>query len=180
MSLFLNTDLNTNTNNPLPGNLIHTYSKKCYTNKEEAEKVIMNKVLLPGEVAFIYYYDKLSPYGQNALIAVGPLTNGAGNILFKNALELNEIIDLLKNSINSINASIGYLRDDLYMDLEKVLGEVLDGMQTLNDNLTNPLSDYLTRVENVEANQNTYQTNLTISVNKSINDITNDCDKKHL
>ena len=93
MALILDDSLRSTAARPLPDSLVHSYNKRCFQNYEVAEQTLINKVLLPGEVAFAYYYDQLSPYGQSAIAAVGPLTHGSGNIIFKNSATIDAIKD---------------------------------------------------------------------------------------
>ena len=77
--------------------LIHTYNKNYFESIDEATEMLNNKVLLPGEVAFSYYYDPNIEHGSNAIFAVGPLTNGAGNIIFKNSNDIDKKIESLND-----------------------------------------------------------------------------------
>ena len=80
--------------------LVHTYNKNYFDNYEIAADMLMKKVLLAGEVAFAYYYDENSSYCVNAVFAVGPLSQGSGNVLFKNSKDIEKIYNELKKFID--------------------------------------------------------------------------------
>jgi hypothetical protein len=91
MGLFLDKRIDTKYTPKYPSDcLVHTYNKKYCSDINTAETLLMNKVLLPGEVAFGYYYDEDASYGTNAIFAVGPLSNGSGNIIFKNSKDIDK------------------------------------------------------------------------------------------
>lgn len=80
----------------------------------------MYKVLLPGEVAFAYYYDNTCEHGINAIFAVGPIVHGSGNIFFHNAKQLDKIFLDLDNTIADVNTSMNRYKDDLVRLIEDV------------------------------------------------------------
>jgi hypothetical protein len=80
--------------------LVHTYNKNYFNNINDTKTMLLNKVLLPGEVAFGYYYDTNASCGSNAIFAVGPLNNTGKNILFKNSDEIDYIVNDLNSYIN--------------------------------------------------------------------------------
>jgi hypothetical protein len=95
MSLFFNKEIKTNSTYPVDS-LIHAFSKKVFEDYDEAELMLLRKVLLPGEVAFAYYKDPDAEHGLNVIFAVGPVKNGTGNVIFKNSDEINKLIQECK------------------------------------------------------------------------------------
>ena len=95
MSLFFNKEIKTNSTYPVDS-LIHAFNKKIFEDYEEAELMLLRKVLLPGEVAFAYYKDPDAEHGLNVIFAVGPVKNGSGNVIFKNSDEINKLIQECK------------------------------------------------------------------------------------
>ena len=108
MSLFLDKNyISTKYDTKYPMDcLVHTYNKKYFNNQEETLNTLMNKVLLPGEVAFGYYYDPDAKYGTNAIFAVGPLSHGSGNIIFKNSTDIDKLVKDLSTYITSEKENI--------------------------------------------------------------------------
>lgn len=89
MAVFFNNQVETQHTYPV-NSLIHAYNSKIFEDYESVKTALMNITLLPGEVAFGYYNDPETEYGMNAIFALGPLKNGTGNILFKNADQLDK------------------------------------------------------------------------------------------
>lgn len=82
--------------------------------------MLMYKVLLPGEVAFAYYYDNTCEHGINAIFAVGPIVHGSGNVFFHNAKQLDKIFLDLDTTIADVNTSMNRYKDDLVKLIEDV------------------------------------------------------------
>ena len=63
MALYLN-NIQNNVNNHKPQDtIIHSYNKLYFSNYDSAYETLANKIMLPGEVTFAYYYDSNSPSG---------------------------------------------------------------------------------------------------------------------
>ncbi len=84
-----------------PYGLINHYNKVCFKNYEEAVYKLKIKTLLPGEIAFAYYFDKSAEYGINAIAAVGSIKMGATNIIFDNIEDIQSYIEDLKEHVDS-------------------------------------------------------------------------------
>ena len=112
MALYLNNIQNNVNNHQSQDTIIHSYNKQYFSNYDSAYETLVNKIMLPGEVTFAYYYDSNSPSGQNAIFAVGPLTQGY-NIVFKNANEIDSIKNKLYETIADVNTSISYIENTI-------------------------------------------------------------------
>lgn len=112
MALYLNNIQNNVNNHKSQDTIIHSYNKQYFSNYDSAYETLANKIMLPGEVTFAYYYDSNSPSGQNAIFAVGPLTQGY-NIVFKNADEIDNIKNKLYETIADVNTSISYIENTI-------------------------------------------------------------------
>lgn len=112
MTLYLNNIQNNVNNHQSQDTIIHSYNKQYFSNYDSAYETLANKIMLPGEVTFAYYYDSNSPSGQNAIFAVGPLTQGY-NIVFKNANEIDSIKNKLYETIADVNTSISYIENTI-------------------------------------------------------------------
>ena len=112
--------------NPLPDSLIHSYNKKCFENINEAAIQLLNKTLLPGEFAVAYYNDPNAVYGESAIFAIGPLSHGRGNILFKNSeqldsekLEVEQTLADQNNTITNFQENINIIISSLQSTIIK-------------------------------------------------------------
>lgn len=112
MSLYLNNTQYSSNNHSPQDTLIHSYNKQYFSDYDSAYETLSNKIMLPGEVTFAYYYDSNSPSGQNAIFAVGPLTQGY-NIVFKNSNEIDIIKNKLYETIADVNASVSYIENTI-------------------------------------------------------------------
>ena len=112
MALYLNNIQNNVNNHKSQDTIIHSYNKQYFSNYDNAYETLANKIMLPGEVTFAYYYDSNSPSGQNAIFAVGPLTQGY-NIVFKNSNEIDNIKNKLYETIADVNTSISYIENTI-------------------------------------------------------------------
>lgn len=131
--------------------LVHTYNKKYFNNREEAETMLMEKVLLPGEVAFGYYYDPLSASGTNAVFAVGPLSYQGGNILFKNATDVSSYTSTLDDYITNINEYITEVNTQLQSSMDDFTNIINESLDYINNEKQNMI-DAITTVTNANIN----------------------------
>lgn len=171
MALILDDSLRSTAARPLPDSLVHSYNKRCFQNYEVAEQTLINKVLLPGEVAFAYYYDQLSPYGQSAIAAVGPLTHGSGNIIFKNSATIDAIKDDLMTTIADVNASINYLREDLLDSIDDALDHLDSSLDEVLEQFTGANNTYQLQINNIFNSIEESNTNIMNVVNTSFNSL---------
>lgn len=182
MALILDDTLHSTAEMPLANSLVHSYNKRCFQSYEQAEQALINKVLLPGEFVFAYYYDRLSPYGVNALAAVGPLMHGSGNILFKNSITIDNIVEDLNSTIADVNASINYLREDLldsidnallHLDasLNDVLEQFVSAGNTYNISISNLNTQLIEGDTSIMGVVNTSYNILSEKVNNNYNDL---------
>ena len=182
MALILDDTLRSTAERPLANSLVHSYNKRCFQSYEQAEQALINKVLLPGEFVFAYYYDRLSPYGVNALAAVGPLMHGSGNILFKNSITIDNIVEDLNSTIADVNASINYLREDLLdsidnalLHLDSSLNDVLEQFvsagNTYNISISNLNKQIIEGDTSIMGVVNTSYNILSEKVNNNYNDL---------
>lgn len=123
--------------------LIHHYNKVCFKNYKEAVSVLKNKDLLPGEVAFGYYYDKTANCGVNAITAVGSIKSKSPNILFDNSEnittqidDLKEIVDVNNEKTVSIQNSIDAVKEDI-----DIVKNFVDDVSNITETITNIHSD---------------------------------------
>lgn len=171
MALILDDSLRSTAARPLPDSLVHSYNKRCFQNYEVAEQTLINKVLLPGEVAFAYYYDQLSPYGQSAIAAVGPLTHGSGNIIFKNSATIDAIKDDLMTTIADVNASINYLREDLLDSIDDALDHLDSSLDEVLEQFTGANNTYQLQINNIFNSIEESNTSIMNVVNTSFNSL---------
>lgn len=173
MALFLEETYNRQPQK-MSDSLIHSYNKKCFSDLATAEETLMNKVLLPGETAFAYYYDAQNIYGQSAIFAVGPLTHGTGNILYKNADQIDNLVTILEETIADVNASINYLEEDLTENLNlhiKTSNSSLSDIYNTLSNNSNNISELIVRSNKLEEIQQLEHTLFKEQFNNLSNDV---------
>ena len=153
----------------LSDSLVHSYIKKCFMNYDIAEQTLLNKVLLPGEVAFAYYYDELSPSGQSTIAAVGPLTHGSCNIIFKNSVTIDAIRDRLMSTITDVNSSINYLREELLESINKALNHLDSSLNDAMEEFAGASNTYQIQINNISTNIVKGDTSIMNVVNSSYN-----------
>lgn len=143
MSLFLDKNyISTKYDTKYPMDcLVHTYNKKYFNNQEETLDMLMKKVLLPGEVAFGYYYDENTSYGTNAIFAVGPLSNGAGNIIFKNSNDIDNLIKDLSTYITEEKENIDLYLQNAIDNIDELINNANNYLQNIQSNIDNIISD---------------------------------------
>ena len=173
---------------PVPPIGLNGYNKICFTSSKDAESMLINKPLMPGQLTFAYYYDPKTPYGQNTIFAVGPLSAAGCNTIFKNADEIDSVKDVLDETIADINASVSNMenkvdgiieecRNPLLKKIEKNSNDIVSikrDISIIKSDIVNT-NDTLTSKINQVNNQLIAQMSQdnTILINK-INDTSND------
>lgn len=151
MALYLNNIQNNVNNHQSQDTIIHSYNKQYFSNYDSAYETLANKIMLPGEVTFAYYYDSNSPSGQNAIFAVGPLTQGY-NIVFKNANEIDSIKNKLYETIADVNTSISYIENTIESKIiknEDVLAKHIYDISIEFNSYKNIVSTSINQVEQI-------------------------------
>ena len=158
MSLFLDKNyISTKYDTKYPMDcLVHTYNKKYFNSQEETLDMLMNKVLLPGEVAFGYYYDSDAEYGTNAIFAVGPLSHGSGNIIFKNSTDIDKLVKDLSTYITSEKENI-----DLHLqNAIDNIDELINNANNYFDSFTQNINDIINNANDVIDRLNVYDSRI--------------------
>lgn len=151
MALYLNNAQYGSSNQSSQDTLIHSYNKSFFSDYNQAKSVLLQKVMKPGEVTFAYYYDPKTPYGQNTIFAVGPLSAAGCNTIFKNADEIDSIKDVLDETIADINASVSNMEtkvDGIIKENKPLLEKNINDM----DQLKGSVKDINTSISNIIEN----------------------------
>ena len=189
MALYLNNAQYGSSNQSSQDTLIHSYNKSFFSDYNQAKSILLQKVMKPGEVTFAYYYDPKTPYGQNTIFAVGPLSEAGCNTIFKNADDIDSVKDVLDETIADINASVSNMetkvdgiieecKTPLLTKIEKNSKDIVSikrDISTIKSDIVNT-NDTLTSKINQVNNQLTAQmsqdkTNLINKINDTSNDI---------
>lgn len=109
-----------------PYQIINHYNKVCFKNYDEAVSKLKVKNLLPGEMAFAYYFDKTADYGINAIAAVGSIKLGGTNIIYDNADKVQQLMDKLQDTVSANNEKFDSIKTKL---------DMLDDISTKLDNI---------------------------------------------
>ena len=148
MALYLNNAQYGSSNQSSQDTLIHSYNKSFFSDYNQAKSVLLQKVMKPGEVTFAYYYDPKTPYGQNTIFAVGPLSAAGCNTIFKNADEIDSVKDVLDETIADINASVSNMEtkvDGIIKENKPLLEKNINDM----DQLKGSVKDINTSISNI-------------------------------
>lgn len=154
MALYLNNAQYGSSNQSSQDTLIHSYNKSFFSDYNQAKSVLLQKVMKPGEVTFAYYYDPKTPYGQNTIFAVGPLSAAGCNTIFKNADEIESVKDVLDETIADINASVSNMEtkvDRIIKEKNSLLEKIEKNINDM-DQLKGSVKDINTSISNIIEN----------------------------
>lgn len=154
MALYLNNAQYGSSNQSSQDTLIHSYNKSFFSDYNQAKSVLLQKVMKPGEVTFAYYYDPKTPYGQNTIFAVGPLSAAGCNTIFKNADEIDSVKDVLDETIADINASVSNMEtkvDGIIKEKNSLLEKIEKNINDI-DQLKGSVKDINTSISNIIEN----------------------------
>ena len=154
MALYLNNAQYGSSNQSSQDTLIHSYNKSFFSDYNQAKSVLLQKVMKPGEVTFAYYYDPKTPYGQNTIFAVGPLSAAGCNTIFKNADEIDSVKDVLDETIADINASVSNMEtkvDGIIKEKNPLLEKIEKNINDM-DQLKGSVKDINTSISNIIEN----------------------------
>ena len=154
MALYLNNAQYGSSNQSSQDTLIHSYNKSFFSDYNQAKSVLLQKVMKPGEVTFAYYYDPKTPYGQNTIFAVGPLSAAGCNTIFKNADDIDNVKDVLDETIADINASVSNMEtkvDGIIKEKNSLLEKIEKNINDI-DQLKGRVKDINTSISNIIEN----------------------------
>ena len=164
MALYLNNAQYGSSNQSSQDTLIHSYNKSFFSDYNQAKSVLLQKVMKPGEVTFAYYYDPKTPYGQNTIFAVGPLSAAGCNTIFKNADEIDSVKDVLDETIADINASVSNMetkvdgiikeKNSLLEKIEKNINDI-DQLKGSVKDINTSISNIIENIDNIKVQTNT-------------------------
>ena len=124
-----------------PYQIINHYNKVCFKNYDEAVSKLKVKNLLPGEMAFAYYFDKTADYGINAIAAVGSIKLGGTNIIYDNADKVQQLMDKLQDTVSANNEKFDSIKtkldmlDDISTKLDNIIKNDSSNSSTINGSL---------------------------------------------
>ena len=154
MALYLNNAQYGSSNQSSQDTLIHSYNKSFFSDYNQAKSILLQKFMKPGEVTFAYYYDPKTPYGQNTIFAVGPLSAAGCNTIFKNADEIDSVKDVLDETIADINASVSNMEtkvDGIIKEKNPLLEKIEKNINDM-DQLKGSVKDINTSISNIIKN----------------------------
>lgn len=164
MALYLNNAQYGSSNQSSQDTLIHSYNKSFFSDYNQAKSVLLQKVMKPGEVTFAYYYDPKTPYGQNTIFAVGPLSAAGCNTIFKNADEIDSVKDVLDETIADINASVSNIetkvdgiikeKNPLLEKIEKNIND-MDQLKVSVKDINTSISNIIENIDNIKVQTDT-------------------------
>lgn len=135
-----------------PYQIINHYNKVCFKNYDEAVSKLKVKNLLPGEMAFAYYFDKTADYGINAIAAVGSIKLGGTNIIYDNADKVQQLMDKLQDTVSVNNEKFDSIKTKLDMldDISTKLDNIIKNDSFNSSTITGSLNDIKENIENLK------------------------------
>ena len=130
-----------------PYQIINHYNKVCFKKYDEAVSKLKIKNLLPGEMAFAYYFDKTADYGINAIAAVGSIKLGGTNIIYDNADKVQQLMDKLQDTVSANNEKFDSIKtkldmlDDISTKLDNIIKNDSSNSSTITDSIDNIKKD---------------------------------------
>lgn len=135
-----------------PYQIINHYNKVCFKNYDEAVSKLKVKNLLPGEIAFAYYFDKTADYGINAIAAVGSIKLGGTNIIYDNADKVQQLMDKLQDTVSANNEKFDSIKTKLDMldDISTKLDNIIKNDSSNSSTITGALDGIKENIENLK------------------------------
>ena len=135
-----------------PYQIINHYNKVCFKNYDEAVSKLKVKNLLPGEMAFAYYFDKTADYGINAIAAVGSIKLGGTNIIYDNADKVQQLMDKLQDTVSANNEKFDSIKTKLDMldDISTKLDNIIKNDSSNSSIITGSLDSIKENIENLK------------------------------
>ena len=135
-----------------PYQIINHYNKVCFKNYDEAVSKLKVKNLLPGEMAFAYYFDKTADYGINAIAAVGSIKLGGTNIIYDNADKVQQLMDKLQDTVSANNEKFDSIKTKLDMldDISTKLDNIIKNDSSNSSTITGALDGIKENIENLK------------------------------
>lgn len=135
-----------------PYQIINHYNKVCFKNYDEAVSKLKVKNLLPGEMAFAYYFDKTADYGINAIAAVGSIKLGGTNIIYDNADKVQQLMDKLQDTVSANNEKFDSIKTKLDMldDISTKLDNIIKNDSSNSSAITGSLDGIKKDIENLK------------------------------
>lgn len=135
-----------------PYQIINHYNKVCFKNYDEAVSKLKVKDLLPGEMAFAYYFDKTADYGINAIAAVGSIKLGGTNIIYDNADKVQQLMDKLQDTVSANNEKFDSIKTKLDMldDISTKLDNIIKNDSSNSSTITSSIDNIKKDIENLK------------------------------
>ena len=149
--------------------VIHVHNKTPFSDYDTAVTELKKKILHPGEIVVVYYHDVTADDGISTVIATGPLQQGGYNEIFKNANQIDDLVNYLKDLIKAQNENITDLAESLR---QQIISEVEEIKKNTINEVEDRLNSSLGAFEsNVTATLGTFEENIGKSLDSSIKDL---------
>jgi hypothetical protein len=166
--------------------VIHVHNKTPFDDYDAAVTALKTKILHPGEIVVVYYKDPTADDGISTLIATGPIQSGGYNEIFKNANEIDKLVEYLKGLIDAqdqsieelaarleqqILAEVEAIRRRLIEENEQMISSALDDM---NERFDSSFGELNTNVNNrLDGSLGQFQQTLEHTTDVLVSSITN-------
>ena len=149
--------------------VIHVHNKTPFSDYDTAVTELKKKILHPGEIVVVYYYDATADDGISTVIATGPLQQGGYNEIFKNANQIDDLVNYLKDLIKAQNENVTELAESLR---QQIISEVEEIKKNTINEVEDRLNSSLGAFElNVTATLGTFEENIGKSLDSSLKDL---------
>ena len=146
--------------------VIHIHNKTPFANYETALDELKKKILHPGEIAVAYYYNPTADDGISTLIATGPIQQGGYNEIFKNAADIDQLVEELNLKIDTQDQHVSDMTEEVK---NEIIQRAADMNAETKEEIVNIINSSLAEITE---NLNTYVSEFTSNVNTSISEFT--------
>lgn len=153
--------------------VIHIHNKTPFANYDTAIDELKKKILHPGEIAIAYYYNPTADDGISTLIATGPIQQGGYNEIFKNAADIDKLVEDFNLKIDSQEQHVIDVTDEALAEVLRRAAEMnastKDEISTIvNSSISEFTETFNTTISNVENSINSSFNSLVENITSSI------------
>ena len=123
--------------------IILVHNKTPFENYSAAVSAVEQKTINPGEIIIAYYKNPATADGLSAIIAVGPLTQGGKNDIFKNAEEIDALVEYVSTLISGQQSSFDDLCEQLRQEVASEIEATKQSLIAENTSIIDAAMQYM-------------------------------------
>ena len=154
--------------------IIHVHNKVPFEDYATAVSEVGKKILHPGEIVIVYYKDSAAEDGVSTIIATGPINQDGRNEIFKNANQIDELVEYLKQLITAQSSDINEMAAQLKEQIKADANEIKE--QTLTETKSSVEAIVTEAIKEINDAQESFGEELLETVNASLDNLRNDFD----